>query len=100
MDLVDIGLLLSVRSMVCLESASLILDSLHLGFLLFLRSLGGTDFASSIFGRSRLELTPLTSDAMHLGPFVLVQSMARFDPSLSVSDFFHLGLPMLARSLA
>eukprot|EP00435_Cladocopium_sp_Y103_P038066 s154_g10.t1 len=97
-DDVFLGFLLLPQSSACFEPMSLVLDFLHLGLSLLLRQFLQPGFAFLVFGQGRLEFFLFLSDASHLGPSLLIRSLAHMGSQMLALDPLHLGLPLSIHS--
>jgi len=69
-----------------------VLDFLHLGSTLSLRSFCRLGSSMALLGISRMGSSLAVLDCAHLGSSMSLRSLARLGSSLSVLDFLHLGL--------
>ena len=100
LNLGHLGVTLLVRSLSCLGSMLLALDSLHLEFSFSPRAAGRPGLSMMVTGRMTFG-SPLSAlDSSHLELTVLVQSRARPGSSLSVPQFGHSGSFTAIRSMS
>eukprot|EP00438_Fugacium_kawagutii_P025053 Skav209502 [mRNA] locus=scaffold2767:46194:46517:+ [translate_table: standard] len=106
------GLSLLVQSSNCPESTVFALDFLHLGSMPPMRSCACLGFLMLLFAPLRLELAPLILDRAHIELFLLMQSLSKLDltpllsglvkmgPAVLAPDNARLGFLLLLRSFA
>ena len=94
LDLLHLGFSMLLRSAAQLNLPLPVLDPLHLELLLFSRSYVKSDSATSMFGLTRADLvfSPPATDAMHSDFPLPTQSSGRLEPVMPALDLLHLGL--------
>jgi hypothetical protein len=101
-DFVHLGSSVSLRSFARLGSAVSVMGFSHVGASLSLRSFARVGSALSVFGVARFgSLFSLSvMDYVHLGASVSLRSLARVGAAVSVFDFANIGSSMSLRSYA